>query len=82
MKAKEGQEVQVSEVSAKSLQRRQVSASGCKWLGKRADESASDGRKINVSGWKGVQVSVNDRQATETHMSECKEMQVNIGECM
>ena len=78
MKAKEGQEVQVSEVSAKSLQRRQVSASGCKWLGKRADESASDGRNINVSCWKGVAVSGNDRPGAQTHTSECKEMQVKI----
>jgi len=81
LKAKEGQEVQVSEVSAKSLQRRQVSASGCKWLGKRVDESASDGRNRNVSCWKGVAVSGNDRAGAQTHTRECKEMTMKIAEC-
>ena len=81
MKAKESQEVQVSEVIAKSRQRRQVSASGWKWLGERVDESACAGRNTNVSGWKGVPVSVNDRPGAQTHTSACKEMQVNIGEC-
>lgn len=56
----------------------QGEASGCG--GKRVEESASDGRNVNVSGRKGVPVSVNDRPGPHMHTRQWKEMQANAGE--
>ena len=57
----------------------QGEASGCG--GKRGEESASDGRTVNVSGRKSVPVRVNDRPGPHMHTRQRKEMQANAGEC-